>query len=265
MMMASDSIPDRMVISLKGKSALYKGDLMMLELVANTNWERPIYVATTVGQENYMNLGEHFVQEGLANRITPFRTHYTDERGNLVPMEGISDFDTEKVYDNVMNKYKYGNVRQEGIYLDETVTRMCFTHRRLLSNLAMSLINEDKTDQAKKVLDKCEQELPAYNVPHDYASGSLDLALAYNLTGQKEKAQQLVDQLWKKSQQYLQWYCSLDGYRFDGSQRDCMINIYLMNQLVDLQASIDEKKGAQKDQQLEGLIQLYHSKGGRFE
>ena len=265
MMMASDSIPDRMVISLKGKSALYKGDLMMLELVANTNWERPIYVATTVGQENYMNLGEHFVQEGLANRITPFRTHYTDERGNLVPMEGISDFDTEKVYDNVMNKYKYGNVRQEGIYLDETVTRMCFTHRRLLSNLAMSLINEDKTDQAKKVLDKCEQELPAYNVPHDYASGSLDLARAYNLTGQKEKAQQLVDQLWKKSQQYLQWYCSLDGYRFDGSQRDCMINIYLMNQLVDLQASIDEKKGAQKDQQLEGLIQLYHSKGGRFE
>ena len=265
MMMASDSIPDRMVISLKGKSALYKGDLMMLELVANTNWERPIYVATTVGQENYMNLGEHFVQEGLANRITPFRTHYTDERGNLVPMEGISDFDTEKVYDNVMNKYKYGNVRQEGIYLDETVTRMCFTHRRLLSNLAMSLINEDKIDQAKKVLDKCEQELPAYNVPHDYASGSLDLARAYNLTGQKEKAQQLVDQLWKKSQQYLQWYCSLDGYRFDGSQRDCMINIYVMNQLVDLQASIDEKKGAQKDQQLEVLIQLYHSKGGRFE
>jgi hypothetical protein len=80
-----------------------------------------------------------------------------------------------------------------------------------------------------------------------------------------EEYQQLIDQLWKKSQQYLMWYCSLDGYRFDGSQRDCMINIYAMNQLVDLQTSIDEKKGAQKDQQLEGLIQLYHSKGGRFE
>jgi hypothetical protein len=265
MMMAADSIPDKMVISLKGKSALYKGDLMMLEIVANANWERPVYVATTVGQENYMNLGEHFVQEGLANRITPFRTHYTDERGNLVPMPGTTDFDTEKVYDNVMNKFKFGNVCQEGIYLDETVTRMCFTHRRLFSNLAMSLINEGKTDQAKKVLDKCEKELPAYNVPHDYYSGSLDLARAYKLTGQNAKAQQLIDQLWKKSQQYLMWYCSLDGYRFDGSQRDCMINIYAMNQLVDLQTSIDEKKGTQKDQQLEGLIQLYHSKGGRFE
>ena len=265
MMMASDSIPDKMVISLKGKGALYKGDLMMLELIANANWERPVYVATTVGQENYMNLGEHFVQEGLANRITPFRTHYTDDRGNLVPIEGVSDFDTEKVYDNVMNKYKYGNVRQKGIYLDETVTRMCYTHRRLLSTLAISLINEGKTDQAKKVLDKCEQELPAYNVPHDYASGSLDIARAYSLTGQKQKAQQLVDQLWKKSQQYLLWYCSLDGYRFDGSQRDCMINIYVMNQLLEIQGSIDEKKVEQKDHQLEGLIQLYHSKGGRFE
>ena len=102
-------------------------------------------------------------------------------------------------------------------------------------------------------------------MPHDYACGSLDLARAYNLTGQKEKAQQLVDQLWKKSQQYMMWYCSLDGYRFDGSQRDCMIQLYVMNQLLDLQTAIDEKKGAQKDQQLEGLIQLYHSKGGRFE
>ncbi|MBO4891488.1 MAG: DUF2723 domain-containing protein [Prevotella sp.] len=265
MMMASDSIPDKMVISLKGKGALYKGDLMMLELIANANWERPIYVATTVGQENYMNLGENFVQEGLANRITPFHTHDTDSRGNLIPVAGVTNFDTEKVYDNVMNKYKYGNVSQKGIYLDETVTRMCYTHRRLLSTLAMNLINEGKTDKAKAVLDKCEKELPGYNVPHDYASGSIDMARAYNLTGQKEKAQQMVDLLWKKSQQYLQWYCSLDGYRFDGSQRDIQINIIVMNQLVDVQAAIDEKKGEEKERQLDALVQLYYAKGGKFE
>ena len=265
MLMASDSIPDKMVISLKGKGALYKGDLMMLELIANSNWERPIYVATTVGQENYMNLGENFVQEGLANRITPFHTHDTDSRGNLVPVEGVANFDTDKIYDNVMNKYKYGNVRQEGIYLDETVTRMCYTHRRLLSTLAINLIDEGKNDKAKAVLDKCEKELPGYNVPHDYASGSLDLARGYSLTGQEQKAQQLIDLLWKKSQQYMTWYCSLDGYRFEGSQRDCMIQLYVMNQLVDLQTAIDEKKGEQKNQQLDAIVQLYHAKGGRFE
>ena len=265
MMMASDSIPDKMVISLKGKGALYKGDLMMLELIANANWERPIYVATTVGQENYMNLGENFVQEGLANRITPFHTHDTDSRGNLIPVAGVANFDTEKVYDNVMNKYKYGNVSQKGIYLDETVTRMCYTHRRLLSTLAMNLINESKIDKAKAVLDKCEKELPGYNVAHDYASGSIDMARAYNLTGQKEKAQQMVDLLWKKSQQYLQWYCSLDGYRFDSSQREIQINIIVINQLVDVQAAIDEKKGTEKEQQLDALVKLYYAKGGKFE
>ena len=264
MMMASDSIPDKMVISLKGKGALYKGDLMMLELIANSNWDRPIYVATTVGQENYMNLGENFVQEGLANRITPFHTYDTDSRGNLVPVKGVANFDTEKVYDNVMNKYKYGNVKQEGIYLDETVTRMCYTHRRLLATLAVNLIDEGKTDQAKKVLEKCEQELPASNVPHDYAGGSLDLARAYSLTGQKQKAQQLVDQLWKKSQQYLMWYCSLDGYRFSGSQRDCQIQFLVMNHLLDLQTDIDEKKADQRSKELDALAQLYYSKGGSF-
>ena len=66
MIMAADSIPDRMVISLKGKNALYKNDLMMLEILAQCNWTRPVYVATTVGSENYMNLGDNFVQEGLA-------------------------------------------------------------------------------------------------------------------------------------------------------------------------------------------------------
>ena len=68
MLMATDTIPDRMVISLKGKNALYKNDLMMLEILAQCNWTRPVYVATTVGSENYMNLGDNFVQEGLANR-----------------------------------------------------------------------------------------------------------------------------------------------------------------------------------------------------
>ena len=61
MMMAADSIPSRMVISLKGKNALYKNDLMMLEIIAQCNWTRPLYVAITVGEENFMNLGDNFV------------------------------------------------------------------------------------------------------------------------------------------------------------------------------------------------------------
>lgn len=77
-MMIPDSlhgeIPDYMSISLKGKRMLYKSELMMLEMLANTNWERPLYMAITVGSDNHLNLGNNFMQEGLAYRITPFNT-----------------------------------------------------------------------------------------------------------------------------------------------------------------------------------------------
>ena len=142
---------------------------------------------------------------------------------------------------------------------------MCYTHRRLLSQLPMSLVQENKPDKAKKVLEKAEKEIPAYNVPHDYQSGSLDLVRAYALTGQPKKAQQLIDTLWKKAAQYVMWYCSLDGSRFDISQRDCMINIIIMQQILDVQDSIDEKLSQQKDAQLEAMMRLYQSKGGKWE
>ena len=254
MMMASDSIPDQMVISLKGKNALYKGDLMMLEMIAQCNWTRPIYVATTVGAENYMNLGDNFVQEGLANRITPFTTN----------APGAKNFDTEKTYNNVMNKFKFGGVDKPGIYLDETVMRMCYTHRRLMSLLAMNLVNEGKDDKAKSVLDKCEKMLPSYNIPHDYQSGSMDLARAYALTNQTKKAQDLIDQLWRKSAEYMLWYCSLDGQRFESSQQDCMLHLYILNQVLDLQSAVDAKKAEEKDKQFQTINKIYTAKGGTY-
>ena len=254
MMMASDSIPDQMVISLKGKNALYKGDLMMLEMIAQCNWTRPIYVATTVGAENYMNLGDNFVQEGLANRITPFTTN----------APGAKNFDTEKTYNNVMNKFKFGGVDKPGIYLDETVMRMCYTHRRLMSLLAMNLVNEGKDVKAKAVLDKCEKMLPSYNIPHDYQSGSMDLARAYALTNQTKKAQDLIDQLWRKSAEYMLWYCSLDGQRFESSQQDCMLHLYILNQVLDLQSAVDAKKAEEKDKQFQTINKIYTAKGGTY-
>ena len=254
MMMAADTIPDQMVISLKGKNALYKQDLMMLEMIAQCNWTRPIYVATTVGSENYMNLGDNFVQEGLANRITPFTTN----------APGAKNFDTEKTYNNVMNKFKFGGVDKAGIYLDETVMRMCYTHRRLLSLLAMNLVQEGKDKQAKAVLDKAEKALPSYNIPHDYQSGSLDLAKAYALTAQPKKAQQIIDSLWKKSTEYMLWYCSLSTDRFAMSQQECMVHMYILNQILNLESVVDEKQAKEKEAQFKAIGNLYETKGGTY-
>ena len=259
MLMPSDSIPDRMVISLKGKNALYKGDLMMLEMIAQCNWVRPIYVALTVGRENYMNLGDNFIQEGLVNRITPFTTNI-DGR----PVEGMTNFDTKKTYDIVMKHFKFGGIDQKGIYLDETVMRMCYTHRRLLSNLALELIKEGDNKRATEVLDFAEKQIPSYNVPTDFQSGSLDMARAYAALGQKAKASNLLRQLMKKSSQYLAWYCSLDGMRFAGSQPECMLHLYVMQQVADIAESVDSKLADQFAKQLDQQAAIYQAKGGNF-
>ena len=259
MLLQGDSIPDRMVISLKGKGALYKNDLMMLEMIAHANWERPLYVALTVGSENFMNLGDNFVQEGLANRITPFTI---SEGGNVLP--GMKNFDTDKVYDNVMHRFKFGGLYVKGIYLDETVLRMCYTHRRLLSQLAINLVNEDKNDKAVQVLDLCEKQIPSYNVPHDYQSGSLEIARSYAATGQKKKAMEIVTQLWQKSAQYMNWYCQLTGGRFNSSQRECLYHLYVMQHELQLVELIDKEKSKIMEQQLIQITDAYQNKGGNL-
>ena len=252
MLMATDTIPDRMVISLKGKNALYKGNLMMLEMLAQCNWTRPIYVAITVGSDNYMNLGDNFVQEGLASRITPFTTN----------VAGAKNFDSERVYTNMMTRFKYGGIDKKGIYLDETVMRMCYTHRRLFAQLALSLVAEKKLDKAKKVLAYAEKMIPAYNVPRDYLSGSLDMAKAFAFVGDKAKAGEITKDVFKNAHQYMVWYNSLTGSRFTQAQQDCMMHIYVMSMCIDNASMFDKALADKLEAQFKADLAVYQGKGG---
>ena len=258
MMMASDTIPDRMVISLKGKNALYKSDLMMLELIAQSNWTRPIYVALTVGQENYMNLGDNFIKEGLANRISPFTTN----------APGAKNFDTEKTYNNVMNRFKFGGLDKPGLYIDETVMRMCYTHRKLMSELALHLIMEGKVQKAVKVLAYADKVLPAYNIPVNYMSGGLDYAQAYALVGNKAKAEQMLNAVVKNAKQYAEWYLSLERSRFLMSQQDCMLQLYILNKAYETAEIVDKLTGKKLAASIEKNLRIYSNqyaaKGGQF-
>ena len=257
MMMASDSIPDKMVISLAGKHALYKGDLMILEMLAECNWVRPIYVAVSVGEDNYINLGDNTITEGLVYRITPFTTNKGGKN-----IEGVKNFDTKRTYDNVMHHFKFGGIDQKGIYLDETVMRMCFTHRRIMAKLALELINEGEEKKAEEVLRYTAKQIPSYNVPHNYSSGSLDMARAWVMLGNHKEALKLMNDLWKTSSQYMQWYCTLNGYYFDSSANDCAIQIYIMQQLVTLADSFDEKWADSHMKELGEMAAVYQQKGG---
>ena len=254
MMKASDTIPDKMVISLAGKTALYKGDLMMLEMIAQCNWVRPIYVALTVGEDNYMNLGDNFVQEGLVNRITPFTTN----------KPGAKNFDTEKAYHNIMTRFKFGNLKQKGLYIDETTMRMCYTHRRLLAQTALQLLSEHKNKKAIDILKKADVEIPDYNVPIDYMSGGLDMARGWILAGQKQKAAEYVGKVWKTASQYLSYYLSLDANRFAQAQNDCIRQIMIMQSTCEVASMVDQKTAKKYEDQLNKLYTLYHGRGGQM-
>ena len=252
MMMASDTIPDRMVISLAGKRAIYKNDMMMLEMLAQCNWERPLYVATTVGSDNYMNLGDNFVQEGLAYRITPFNTK----------APGAKNFDTEKVYNNVMNRFKWGGLDKPGLYIDETVMRMCYTHRHLLAQLAMQLIAEGQNAKAEKVLRKAEKVLPEYNVPYTFMSGAADMARAYALIGKKADAARILNKVWADAKSYADYYLQLTGSRFMMSQNDVLRQLYIMQNIADITQACDHSLADLRLKTVNALYAVYQAKGG---
>ncbi|MDY4566609.1 MAG: DUF2723 domain-containing protein [Prevotella sp.] len=252
MMMASDTIPDRMVISLAGKRAIYKNDLMMLEMLAQCNWERPLYVATTVGSDNYMNLGDNFVQEGLAYRITPFNTK----------APGAKNFDTEKTYNNVMNRFKWGGLDKPGLYIDETVMRMCYTHRHLFATLAMQLIAEGQNAKAEKVLRKSEKVLPEYNVPYTFMSGASDLARAYALIGKKADAARILNKVWADAKSYADYYLQLTGSRFMMSQNEVLRQLYIMQNIADMTQACDKTLADKRLKTVNALYAVYQAKGG---
>ncbi len=246
MMLPGDSIPDYMHISLKGKRALYKSELMMLEMLAESNWERPIYMAVSVGTENHLNMGNHFIQEGLAYRFTPFDTEKT----------GVK-IDSEKMYDNLMNKFKFGGIDKEGIYIDENAMRMCYSHRRIFSQLVGQLIREGKKDKAKAALDYAEKMIPAYNVPYDFQNGAIQMAEAYYQIGETEKADNIMKALADKAVEYLTWYLSLSDRHFAISAREVTeYHLPILNSEVKLMQKYNSELAPVYDKKLDELYQM---------
>ena len=208
-------MPDRMVISLKGKSRLYKNEIMMLDLIAHCNWERPLYMATTVPKSNYLNLGNYFLLEGLAYRITPFDWKVL----------GLADadseemyIDTEKMYNNLMN-FKFGGTDNPDLYLDETVRRMCLSHRRLFTDLASQLITEGKKDKALQILEKIDNGISNELMPQN---GIYDVQTAntYLVLGLHEKGGAMLLNITQNYLQQLYWYLSMDNRHLAQSKTD---------------------------------------------
>lgn len=169
-----------------------------------------------------------------------------------------------------MTKFKFGGIDNPDIYLDETVLRMCDTHRRLFVQLASQLIKEGKKDKALKALDYCEKVIPSTTVRHDYIySSSKEMADDYAQLGQTKKAENILEQLANNSVEYASWYLSLDDERFAGSYEECMRHFYILDDVCKTLANLkDAKTGKELEsaahyaQKFEQLYQLLERRVG---
>ena len=145
----------------------------------------------------YLGLEPYMELTGLAYQITPVRSRDGQPRVN-----------TEKMYENMMHKFAYGNMNIPGIYIDENLMRMCRTHRMMFAQLAEQLLRENQRDKALEVLDYAEEMLPGYNIPYDYTSASM--ASMYFMLHEDEKALAIMDKVATNCVEYLHFSASLN-------------------------------------------------------
>lgn len=193
-----DLIDSTINIKIK-KSMVLKNELMILDMLTTADWDRPIYYAVTVGNDNYVGLQDYFQLEGFAYRIVPIRTKNEDGQTGRV--------DTDRMYKNLMEKFRWGGYNDKRVYLDENVLRMAMNIRNNLTRLANALIDEGDSIRAREVLDKTMKELPAPQVPHNYFS--IFIAQGYYKIGEATKGDDIMSALAKENLQELVYFTSL--------------------------------------------------------
>ena len=211
-----DDMPEYMEIDLGKKEALLRYELIMFDMLANANWERPLYMSMTVGEENYPGvLQNFFVHEGLAYRITPF--NWTElGYGN----DGGYPVDIDKFYDNIMNRFEWGGVKEnKDYYADETIRRMIYTHRNLIVMLAQTMVTKNQPEEKIiALLEKWHSEFPNEIIRYDAVRDN-SIAVAnmykflYNKCKDKEKAALLKERyteiataIAQEQYEHLKWY-----------------------------------------------------------
>lgn len=176
-------------------TAVTKNYLMMLDLLAHNNWERPVYYVTTTGSEAYIGLEDYFQLEGLAYRLVPIRKSSASDQPGTV--------NTDVMFDNVMNKFEF-NITRPGFLVSEDVNRMAITMRNTFGRLTDALVEEQDFIRAVEVCDRCIQQIPDEVVPYNYFN--LAIAEAYLKTGQTEKGNGIMDRLHSIYKDQLAYY-----------------------------------------------------------
>ncbi|RZK01814.1 MAG: hypothetical protein EOO46_19155, partial [Flavobacterium sp.] len=197
-----DSIVPYIDVDIKGQ-ALYKNRLMMLDIVANNNWKRPIYfTGGSFGDDDYMWMKDFLQLDGMVYKLVPVKTALEKAASPL----DMGQIDADKMYDIVM-KWDWGNGESPNIYHDPETRKNSITYRTNLARLMEQLINEGKTEKAKKVIDLAIEKMPLeyygfYTMLEPFAAG-------YYEVKETAKARKILSQLMVKYQENLKYYSNL--------------------------------------------------------
>jgi hypothetical protein len=180
-----------------GERDLLKNDLMVLEIIAENNWERPIYFSSTLSTNSYLNLKSHMQLEGYSYRLMPFAVNQQDTDGFV---------NSDVMYDNMMNKTFWRGLDNPDIFYDsETYLKVpVVTARYSFLRLAEQLVNEQDTVRAVKALDKAMEVMPDKSIPYDQLTSNFVL-FYYNL-GENTKAKKIADVMIKRADESLGYF-----------------------------------------------------------
>ncbi|HLP04699.1 MAG TPA: DUF2723 domain-containing protein [Paludibacter sp.] len=207
---------------------LTKSELMIIELLKENKWKRPIYFAVTVGDDYYLGLNDHFELTGLTYQILP------------VGVKGAgAGVNVDEMYDNMMHKFRYGGIDNPKVYLDENILRMCQTHRMMFAELIEALIKKGDTVRAKKALDYCNKVIPGTTVRHNYVS--TQLAGYYYKLGERAKANAIMNTVANDCVEHLNWYLSLNTVRQNSVSNRIGHNMAVLNQILRICDEAKEK------------------------
>lgn len=212
------------------KNTLYKNDLMLLDIIATNDWERPIYFASPSSVSDFINIEDYCFLEGSVYRFLPVKGD--TRRGGVL---------TDETYDVMMNQFTYGNLNDPNVYVDKESYNMGLYTRNNFARLAQGLIAEGKKDKALKTLDKGLEMFPDYAVPYDlYMIGYAEL---YFQLDQPKKANEIFDIVGTIYDQNLEYYMSVDNKRARFFDEDIQQSLSVLQAL----AQYSEKNG-QKEQ-----------------
>ncbi len=220
----ADKIVSEIRFELK-KNRIMKNELMILDLLATNNWERPVYFVSTAGDGN-IGINDYLQLEGFAYRLVPIKT----------PSKGYLEtgrIDTDIMYKKLMEEFRWGNMEDPITLMDYTTVRTVsvIKIRNNFNRLAKGLIQEGKPDSAIAVLDRCVELMPKENIPYDLFT--LDILENYYILGENVKANIILSDFADISMQELNYYFSLPAKYATSLDYDIRLAIHYLQRLND--------------------------------